>query len=331
MSYRKLSIALASAGFLSLAVTSPVQAGALATSVLQMDNFVILHSSGTAYDISDFQAIVPNSSANISANYNGANDSAAAPGTPTGQIDLLPVCVGPSCPGVVNNVFPQLTAPPLGNFSAADQNESGSPLTGQTLGGVAIPLGAIVESGSWVILENQSAGPNATSATNQLSTQFAFTLLQADSLTFQFDAQLYQEAFLSPDINFPGQSITSSQFFFQIRNQAGTLIFDFSPNGVVGDGIGVNADIDPFSLNASAAINAPFNQIISPQQIIDSGGFGNYSATTAVLNAGELYTLTATLKTTADASFVLVPEPGIMGLLGLGLLGMGIAVRRKSA
>lgn len=344
MKLKNLSVALVGAG-LAVAIAPPSFAGALATSVLKMADFQLLHSDGSAYDItSDFRAIVPASSANIAASYNSPLGPTNAGGpTPTGQLDLAPVCAGPGCPGVANNAFPYLTNPPAGQFVAADQNESGSPVLGQVypvghpLAGLPIPLGATVESGSWAILSGEAAGPNASSATNALSTTFLFTLAQADSITFSFDAAHYQESFLSSNINFPGAAQTTSQFFFKITTTdpttgAQVTVFDFTPDGIAGNATGATAETDPFTLNTSTSRIAPFNQVTGEFRRFGAGPgvprFDSFSATTGVLLAGVEYQLEATLKTTASAAFV--PEPGVLGLLGLGLLGLGVTMRRKN-
>lgn len=345
MNRKKISLALASAGLLTLALPGTVQAGALATSVLQMSGFSIEKSPGVAFDITtDFSIIVPASSASIDATYNGAGTSSAGGPSPTGQIDLLPVCNGPGCPGVVNNVFPYLTNPPAGQFVAADQNEGGTPVAGQVFpvghpdAGKPIPVGAIVESGSWAILTGSAPGPNAAGANNQLSTTFVFSVAAAGAMTFKFDAKHYQESFLSADLNFPSSAQTSSQFFFKITS-GGVVIFDFTPDGIAGNATGASAEVDPFTLNASTSRIAPFNQITGTTRILSCPGFGgglgaacsgSFSATTGVLLPGVEYELNATLKTTA-AAVVVIPEPGVLGLLGLGLLGLGTTLRRKTA
>lgn len=328
-------ISLAIAGICSMAAVLPgaAQAGALATSTLEMSNFKILHTNGVVYDISDFTGIVPSSQANIAATYNGVSDSDAGGPTPTGQIDLSPVCVGPGCPGVINNLFPALTANPVGsNFVAADQVEFGSPVEGQFAGTppVAIPAGATVKSGSWASLTGNSAGPNAASATNQLTSEWTFTMLQADSMTFVFDASIYQESFLSADNLFPAAANTSSQFFFKIvEANTNKKVFDFTPDGFAGNEFGANLVTDSVNLNDATAVLAPFNgQLTNFGTTPGNKLSGSFSATTNLLTAGVKYRLDATLKTTAAATNN-VPEPGALALLGIGLLGLAASKRGR--
>ena len=53
-----------------------------------------------------------------------------------------------------------------------------------------------------------------------------------------------------------------------------------------------------------------------------------WSVTSVVLTAGEEYSLDATLKTTAAATAT-VPEPDVLALLGIGLLGLGASQFRR--
>jgi len=331
----KHAYALVAAGLIAVGAPAASHASALATSTLDMTNFEILHSNGTIFDTTDFNPLVPASSASISAAYNSAVGTTAAAGpSATGQIDLSPVCQGPDCPGVANNTFPALTAPPTANFVAADQNESGAPVSGlKDAGGNPISTGATVQSGSWAVLAGQAPGPNTSSANNQLNSSWRFALAGADSMTFKFDASLYQEAFTSLDSVFPSSAQTSSQFFIKITDQnTGAVLFNWSPNGVNGDGVGATAESDPFDLNAGISRNSPFNgQSLLPGETAGTPLSGSFSATTGVLAANDLsgnpitYRLDATLKTTAAA--VSVPEPGILALMGIGLVGMAATQR----
>ena len=331
---KKISLALVSVGLLMAGTYGSAQATALATSTLEMTNFMILHSNGTTYDLGDFSVITPSSSANIASNYNGVTGTnfggllGGGP-TPTGQIDLYPVCQGPGCNqnsnpahgsnfnGVLDNAFPKLNNPtnPSGsNFVAADQFEAGSPITGQ-VDALRNPIaaGATIKSGSWASLTSASAGPNNASATNQLSVGWIFTPSQADSLTFNFNTDIYQESFLSADMLFPAAASTSSQFFIKITNDQGVEVFNFSSSSL-NTGTSRNAPLDGTRRLAGESAGVPISAA--------------WSLTTIKLDPGREYSLDATLKTTAAAT-ASVPEPDVLALLGIGLLGLGASQFRR--
>lgn len=299
-------IALACAGIMGNA-----QAGALATSTLTMSNFQLLHSNGTVYSNTDLSGLVANSSANITATYNGVSPPAGSYGpTPLPNNDLNPVCAG-SCSTITNNSLftnPPLTAPISGNFVAADQNEQNSPIAG-----LGTPVGANVQSAAIANLSGQSLGPNTASSTNQLSSTWQFTLAQADSMTFSFDTSIYQESYLSPDAQFPSSAKTSSQFNFTITDlRTNAILFSFSDS----------------SLNGQTSRNAPYvGTTLLPGETLGNPLTQTWLVSSSILPVGDILQLDGTLKTTAAAIFV--PEPGALALMGIGLLGLVVGSRKS--
>jgi hypothetical protein len=79
----------------TIAMSAPAQAGALATSILDLTNFTIARDGTILNAGTDFTAILPANTADISATLNGTTIPADISGN--GQdLDLLPICVDPA-------------------------------------------------------------------------------------------------------------------------------------------------------------------------------------------------------------------------------------------
>ena len=175
----KLPLALAVGGAMALGATSATQADVMASAVAQLSNFEIHHTGGAILDYNTDFALnngVPILTFTSTGGYNGT-----LPGTPgyntassAAPVDLGKVCVGNGCAAWdaaygAENSFTHLTAPPVGNYSAADQLEAGAPIT--NLPGGFAP-GATVSSAAYAGLTTQNALSHSQ-ATNNLNSSFA--------------------------------------------------------------------------------------------------------------------------------------------------------------
>jgi hypothetical protein len=319
------ALAAALAAIVGGCVAANAQAGALATSIHQFSNFQIIdNDDNQALDTSDFSSgtLSYTNGSDIDVSLNGATDGASDP-----PLDLPVQCLG-DCPAIAENTYPVVSSglgDPSSTFAAGDTNIAGSPITG-----LGFPLGGTLEAGSYVSLSGGDQ-TGSTNANNDLSSTFEFALAKDGGLTFQFDAESYLEAFTSSDQVAPADANASYSFGFTIRDldNNGNIVMRWRPDGQnqILAHTGITAENDPYSLNEDISRNAPANGVTTAEGVLATKSSGSFWASTVNLTAGTTYQLTSRLITNADAETV--PTPGVLALMGVGLIGMGAATRRR--
>jgi hypothetical protein len=346
--FKKTASALAVAGFLAAVAPGAAQADVMASSVLETTNFTI---SGTKADstvgtldfLTDFTQLSFTTTGTYSGTYTGypaigpptsgtSGASIDSSGTVSGalaSVDLSKACTGPDC-GTWNtaygieNSFTHLTAPPPGNYTAVDQQESGSPLSNTPGSPVTpAPTGALAKNGAYVGLTTDSAVGDAQS-TNNVNSNFIFQLAQptgAGALTFNFDIEVFLYAQVTGDEVFPGFATASYQNELTLTNlSTGLDVFSASPDLVsIGTG-GAQS-------GKSISLNAPLGTTIA--QTKASGLLAFSIPVTVALNNTDLYQLSVRSQVNADARRESVPEPATLALLGIGMAGLGFGTRRR--
>jgi len=314
MRLTKTMFALAAGGFVVIA-SSAAQATVLATSVTQFSNFTISDTATTnQLDFNtDFSFLTFTSTGGYSgtlpgtSGYNGSGSVA--------PVNLPAVCVGSGC-GAFNaaygpdNSFTKIVAPPVGNYSAADQDEAGAPI----LNLPGLPSPASVANGAYAGLTTQNALSHSTS-TNNLNSSIIFSLNHAMGLTFAFDINAFLQVAVTNDEQFGAFATASLSEDFSIvdLSTGGTTVWTYSPTIF---------DLQTLSLNAPLPVNVTLTR--------DTGAVPvSFSTSTPLLNNNDLYQLSIRNNNNADAQRS-VPEPGSLALMGVALAGIaGVLGRRR--
>lgn len=313
-STKKTLIALAIAA--TMGISGTATAGVLASSTFSITNFLLSNSNGGAtLSASDFTLLVATNNGGVASSLVGAGSAGSSFNLPITDpnTDLLRACVGGGCGlAPAENNFMVLTPPPAGgNFANADQLLVGSALN---LGSPTTGANARVRSD----VSLTGTGDGTANADVGLNAGFIFSLVNNINIGVNFNGSVDLIAFTDAGTTFPGNAQASSSLSI--------VLTDLSNNGaeVFSFGNALSQGLNPCGLNATRSRNAPFNG----SSTYSCNGL--FSATTGILTAGTQYQLSIRQNANADAQFV--PEPGVLSLMGLGLLGIGVALRkRKSA
>lgn len=305
----------ATVGVLTFGATSSLHAGALATSVVKFENFTVSwEDTGTQVGAADFSTLTYNSTADVSASLGATIDSPVAQNsTNATPIDMF-ADVGSHT--YVDNSFAPLSSAggfPTGNFSIGDQNEIGAPITGLT--GVA--SNADLGNASYVSLEG--TGEGSATSNNGLTARISFVAAADDELVFDFDLFAFLEVYL--DANDPAPSFAQASYSVSL-----SLV---SRVGADAGATLLNVAFQCDDSHSAPGLGVPFHGIGNCGLLMDpqTGNAISQSYTSGTLLNGSLYDLTARIDTAADARFV--PEPGILALMGAGLLGLFGFNRRR--
>lgn len=328
MNMFKTKTLLASAVF-GLAISAgPAQADLFATSKLVIDNFLVLGSDGNVLDYdTDFTSLSFTNSADMDGSLTGTAGFNYSEPNSTGDIDFPDGGVnclsttGDCNPIAPDNSFPFMTGPQGTDFVAADQKLVGTPIL--NLPGFT-QLGVDANQAAYGNLSTTVAEGSAN-VNNALESNWTFSLAQATGMTFTGDITTYLEAFASAGELAPGKASASTTFEITITNlQTGQIVFDsnnIAAFDLLNETTSTNANDFPVDIQTCGNLAGL------------PGGCGTelfvpgFAVTTDPLLADTLYQLSIRSNANIDIARV-VPEPAMLGTLGLGLLGMFLSRRR---
>lgn len=296
-------------------VASPAQAGVMGSAILNLTNFAFYKDSTFTTPITqgtDISITSGGNSGSLQADLQSVPGTSGSTqflqsitGATGGQFDGLHLLEG--APGRLENNFAVVPTPvTVGNTYAYADNL----LSGAAVAGVLAPLGVHAAT----LAEVEIAGNDIGSANSRTGTNTTFDFIATNSgtvyLKFDYDAQAL--AYVSADV-VPFSNV-QSQISFDIN------LIDTLTGSIV-------KTIKPTDLNHTVSLtdSAP-----GTDNWYKTGSFSD----SFTLIAGKQYQLTIGQQVqVVGANTNAIPEPNVLALLGLGLLGLvatpNFARRRK--
>lgn len=311
----KTKTLLASA-VISLAIAGPLQANMFATAVLDVTSFKILGGDGEILDASsDFASLFFTSSADTDGFLDGSPSFDHDVPNSVTSIDIAADCTGSGCNVLTENTFPIISGDQGSTYVTADQQQIGSPIA--NLPGF-VGDGANVAQASYGSLATPFDGGGSSNVNNGLEANWQFQLNQDQTITFAGDFRAYVEAFAGADEVFPGKARGTISFSISVTDTTtGLVVFLLAPT--------------PFNQTTSAsATGDPADLQLCAIFTCGTAGAGSFADTTGLLLADRKYQLSIQSNANIDISreHVAVPEPGVLALLGMGMMGMFLSRRR---
>lgn len=181
-----------------------------------------------------------------------------------------------------------------------------------------------------------SGGGSVAGATSTIrsTTGFTFNFTLAGPGTFILDFMADPDLFaqlIDPTAT-AGTASASISTNFRITGVSNNI--NWAPSGIAGNqcqqsGAGTAACVENFDTgNLNASVSAPFGG--SDQSSWDplANTLTRYGITITNMAAGS-YSFTLATTQEANVTRARVPEPGMLALMGIGLLGLGMSARRK--
>lgn len=311
----RLSLVAAAVALAGGLASTSAKADAVAQAILGISNFHFALGNGNATRAADgsllgsITVVSATTTADSSVELNGVNASGA-----TSQTDPLSFAgaASTSTLGSAGTYVPgaALIGAPVATFGASHGSQVGNSLIA-TSSGVTDGLVSLMP-----------AGDGSTTSNVNFQSEFVMDVVGGTRIEIAFDASSFLRGYLSTAGVTPPTATAATTWTLTMRNNTtGATIFRWSPDGLVGAITGGTEYVDDFALNDSVSQLTPGNAFIN-------NASGSFQAETNALAEGR-YTVSLRQSSLTDA-FLKLPEPASLGLLGVALVGAGVASRRRS-